>query len=58
MNDAMFIYLIVFIFITIMFIIGVIIALEIKSNNKLIKALKGSKATSRPPEAPLNESAN
>ena len=51
MSDTTFVYVIAFIFITIMFIRGVILALEIKSNNKLIKAMKENKAASSPPEA-------
>ena len=58
MSDTMFVYLMAFVFISIMFTKGVILALEIKSNNKLIKALKESKARSRPPEATLNEPAD
>lgn len=55
MSDTMFVYLVAFAVITIMFIRGVFLALEIRSNNKLIKALKESKATSKPLGASINE---
>ena len=38
------VYVVAFIFITVLFLKGVTLALEIRSNNKLIKALRESQA--------------